>query len=300
MRTSRSRAAHWVGRLGVGTATLAGTVVGLAVGGLPIGLGLGAAACLLAAGIDQHMDQRLAHRRQLLREPAPAHWRGILEARFDHYARLPEALRARFDDDLRVFLDEARITGVQVEVDESLRLLVGASAVTLSLGWPDYEWDQLAEVLVYPQDFDRDYSFSGKEVSGLTHAWGTVILSAPALRTSFADPDDGYHVGLHEFAHLLDLDQSRCDGLPPGLDDEQALTWVTVVARELERLRKGRSILDSYGAEDEAEFLAVAIETFFEAPLALRAEHRELYDLLSTYFRQDPAAWDDARGLVLR
>ena len=35
---------------------------------------------------------------------------------------------------------------------------------------------------------------------------------------------------------------------------------------------------------------------------ALRAErrHGEVYSILSEYFRQDPAAWDDARGLVFK
>ena len=49
---------------------------------------------------------------------------------------------------------------------DELRLLVAASAVTLSVGWPDYEWDQLTEVLLYPDDFDRDYAFGGDERSG--------------------------------------------------------------------------------------------------------------------------------------
>lgn len=300
MKTARPKVARLVARLGAGAAALAGAVVGSAVAGPVTGLGLGAAAALAAVGIERRLDRRFQRRRALLALPARADWRAFLLEHFDHYARLPAALRARFDDDLRLFLSEARITGVQAELDESLRLLVAASAVTLSLGWPDYEWDQLAEVLVYPQDFDRDYSFEDDELAGQTHPWGTVILSAPALRASFEDPDDGYHVGLHEFAHLLDVDGTRFDGLPPGLDDGQTRAWVSVVARELERLRKGRSVLDPYGAEDEVEFMAVAVETFFEAPLALRQRHAELYGLLSGYFRQDPAAWDDARGLVLR
>ena len=65
----------------------------------------------------------------------------------------------------------------------------------------------------------------------------------------------------------------------------------------MERLRRGKSVLDPYGAEDPVEFLAVAVEAFFEAPLALRRRHAELYAMLSAYFAQDPAAWDDARGL---
>ena len=36
-----------------------------------------------------------------------------------------------------------------------------------------------------------------------------------------------------------------------------------------------------------------------DRPLALRERHREVYAILREYFGQDPAAWDDERGLVL-
>jgi Mlc titration factor MtfA (ptsG expression regulator) len=126
-----------------------------------------------------------------------------------------------------------------------------------------------------------------------------VILSVPALLDSFDDPDDGYHVGLHEFAHLLDVDQTHFDGVPRGLDPARAREWVDLVDREMDRLRRGKSVLDPYASESRVEFLAVAVETFFERPLEMRARHREVYALLRDYFGQDPAAWDDARGLRL-
>jgi Mlc titration factor MtfA (ptsG expression regulator) len=154
-------------------------------------------------------------------------------------------------------------------------------------------------VLLYPQEFDRDYGFERAELAGQAHPWGTVILSVPSLLESFEDPDDAFHVGLHEFAHILDADQIRFDGIPAGLAGERARTWVEVAEKERERLRKGRSVLDPYGAEDPAEFLGVAVEAFFEASLALRRRHLELYDLLKDYFGQDPAAWDEERGLAL-
>ena len=48
---------------------------------------------------------------------------------------------------------------------------------------------------------------------------------------------------------------------------------------------------------DPVEFLAVAVEAFFEIPQLVRRRHREVYAILCAYFGQDPAAWDDARGL---
>jgi Mlc titration factor MtfA (ptsG expression regulator) len=259
----------------------------------------GVAGLAGAAGLQAALTRRMRRRRLLVASPFPPAWRTILAERCDHYDRLPPGLRRRFEDDVRIFLAEKRVTGVEAEVTDELRLLVAASAVTLSLGWPAYDWDALSEVLLYPQDFSRDYGFEKQELSGQAHGWGTVILSIPSLQHSFEDPDDAYHVGFHEFAHLLDLEQTEFDGIPAGMTEAAAAEWVRLMRKEMVRLRRGRSVIDEYGAEEPAEFLAVAVEAFFESALALRARHREVYALLRDYFGQDPAAWDDARGLRL-
>ena len=274
-----------------------GAVLGAALDGAGAAVAGGLAGLAAAVLLVTAFRRGDARRRAALAAPFPAAWREALLHRYDHYHRLPDEWRARFEDDVRLFLAEKRITGVEVEATDELRLLVAASAVTLSLGWPDYEWDQLSEVLLYPQAFDRDYGFENADLAGQAHAWGTVILSVPALLESFEDPDDGYHVGIHEFAHLLDADRTRFDGIPAGLAPRRSVEWVALVEKEMERLRRGKSVLDAYGGEDPVEFLAVAVESFFEAPVALRQRHRELYAILSEYFAQDPAAWDDARGL---
>jgi Mlc titration factor MtfA (ptsG expression regulator) len=181
-----------------------------------------------------------------------------------------------------------------VPVTDELRVLVAASAVTLSVGWESYEWPQLTEVLLYPQDFDRDYSFEEKELSGQTHAWGTLILSVPTLQESFSHPEDAFHVGFHEFAHLLDVDQAHFSGVPPGLSDAQTREWTAVLERERKHLRRGR-IIDPYGEDDPVEFFAVAVEAFFECPLDLEERHPRLYVLFRDFFRQDLAGWDRKR-----
>ncbi len=281
-------------------------VAGAAVGGAALGIA-GAAAGLAAGGaigwtVARGLSRRTRARRRALATPFPERWRRYLLERYDHYERMDEGWRARFEADLRIFLAEQRITGIGVDVTDELRLLVAASAITLSVGWPDYEWDQLTEVLLYPDDFDRDWRVGDAEDpdrAGETHPWGTIILSVPSLEESFDDPDDAFHVGIHEFAHLLDVEHSRFDGIPPGLSGEAARAWTQLAEREMDRMRKGRSVLDDYGADEPAEFFACAVEGFFEASLALRQRHRELYDALRAYFGQDPAAWDDARGLEL-
>ena len=125
---------------------------------------------------------------------------------------------------------------------------------------------------------------------------GSLVLGRPALRLSFADTEDGYHVGIHEFTHLLDAERTHFDGIPVGLPLDRHREWLELMEREMQSLRRGRSVLDPYGSEEPVEFLAVAVEAFFEIPLLLRDRHGELYRALSGYFGQDPAAWDEQRG----
>jgi Mlc titration factor MtfA (ptsG expression regulator) len=287
----------WFASALAGLAVLAGALLGGAVDG-PRGSVMGAALGLgVGAVLWRVVTGRGAERDRLRQAPFPDEWRRILEERYDHYHRLPPDLRRRFEQQVALFLAEKRITGIEVEADLELRLLVAASAATLTAGWEGDHWDDLAEVLLYKKDFGRDYSFDEDDLSGQAHPWGTIILSVPTLEESFDDPDDGFHVGLHEFAHLLDVEQTHFDGVPRGLDTARSREWLDVVDFEMDRLRRGKSLFDPYAAESPAEFLAVAVETFFEQPLDLRQRHREVYAILRDYFAQDPATWDESRGL---
>jgi Mlc titration factor MtfA (ptsG expression regulator) len=125
----------------------------------------------------------------------------------------------------------------------------------------------------------------------MAHPWGTVILSVPALNRSFDNPSDGYHVGFHEFAHLLDLAQTRFDGIPSYLNDDSIRRWILIVENEENRFRRGDSVLDPYGSTGPVEFFATAVESFFQTPAILADRHEELYEFLATYFCQDPASW---------
>lgn len=248
----------------------------------------------LASAFGHIVAPRRARRKATLSAVFPRPWQDFLETRSVHYRRLPAAYRTQFDQQTQLFLAEKRITGIGLQVSDEITLLVAASAVMLTAGWSGYTWDPLNEVLVYPTDFDRDYQFGGTDLSGQAHPWGIVILSAPALLRSFAETDGRHHLGVHEFAHLLDLAQSRFDGIPAYLSDESIRAWMTILEQEEERLRRGDSELNPYGLSGPEELFAVAVEAFFQTPVLLARAHSELYGLLSTYFRQDPAAWSSS------
>jgi hypothetical protein len=53
--------------------------------------------------------------------------------------------------------------------------------------------------------------------------------------------------------------------------------------------KRRHAVIDAYGATNPAEFFAVATEEFFERPVRLYKKWPDVYEVLSAYYRQDPA-----------
>ncbi|MEJ2721944.1 MAG: zinc-dependent peptidase, partial [bacterium] len=110
------------------------------------------------------------------------------------------------------------------------------------------------------------------------------------------DLEDSFNVVFHEFAHQLDLENGAIDGVPRLESRERYASWVRVLGEAFEELRRDAArrrptLIDPYGVEDPGEFFAVAVECFFEDPVAFKEFHPALYDELAGYFHQDPARW---------
>jgi Mlc titration factor MtfA (ptsG expression regulator) len=128
-----------------------------------------------------------------------------------------------------------------------------------------------------------------------------VVLSWPAVLEGLRRPCDGHDTALHEFAHVLDRASGAFDGTPVLDNRRDYQSWARVFSTSFQALRSGqwreRMVLRDYGAENEAEFFAVAVEAFFERPALMRRLLPELYAELRKYFRFDPAQDPCSAGL---
>lgn len=251
-----------------------------------------AAAALLAGATWWLLTRRVRLRDRIRRTPFPVEWEAVLQSEVAFYRMLADEGRARFRRDLQLFLGETRVTGVGFELDETTRVLAGAGAVMLVFGYPEWEWHQISEVLIYPSRFGRDFEMeAGSRTLGMvgTGAMNRImILSRPDLLAGFRNPEDRKNVALHEFAHLVDKSDGTIDGVPElGLDRRSLGPWTELVRRKMEEMRRGDSDIDPYGLTNEAEFFAVATEYFFERPDIMRRKHPELFEALERIFRQD-------------
>jgi Mlc titration factor MtfA (ptsG expression regulator) len=253
-------------------------------------------SALLAYLVHSGMTRKLRRRRRILAQPFPAEWEAILQREVVFFRALDPEDRKRFRREIQVFLGEKRITGIGHDLDGTTRVLAAASAIIPVFGFPEWEWDQISEVLVYPDRFDEEFAFDGnsrRSTLGLVGTGGLdrlMILSKPDLLAGFRNAADKRNVGVHEFAHLVDKSDGTIDGVPEvGLPREAVGPWIELVRRKMEEMRRGDSDLDPYGLTNEAEFFAVASEYFFERPGVMERKHPELFAMLSRVFNQNLA-----------
>ncbi len=208
-----------------------------------------------------------------------------------------------------LFLHEKELHGAGgLELTDDIRLAIAVQAVlpVLNLGLDAYAgW---VGVVVYPgefrvrrQELDEDGVLHEWDDALSGEAWpgGPVLLSWEDVALGAALPADGgepgYNVIIHEFAHKIDMLSGEADGYPTPHSDMDGAAWTRVLESAYARFvgmveREQETLLDPYAAEHPAEFFAVASETFFTDPHALKQEFAALYGELAKFYRQDPAA----------
>ncbi len=232
-------------------------------------------------------------RRKLAARPFPQEWESILVQHVPFYQQLPDDLAARFKDLLKVFAWEKEFTGIEgMEITDEVRVVISACAARLVLHLDLSYYDRVSEILVYPYVYkhpDQEDAILG-EVSD----WGTVVLSWPAVLHGLADQRDAHDTAIHEFAHVLDRGgDGAFDGTPKLKSLADYGPWAQILSLHYLNLQKGkkreRKVLDMYGATNEAEFFAVATESYFEKPRKMKKLLPDLYEELQSFYGGDPA-----------
>ncbi len=224
----------------------------------------------------------------------PETYRQLLREQVDFYKELDDAKKLEFENRMQLFLSQVRITGIKATVEEIDKVLIAASAIIPIFGFSGWEYINLHEVLLYPDAFSRAFGQEGSERDTLgligTGAYNHImILSKRELREGFINKSGKNNTAIHEFVHLIDKTDGAVDGIPESILHKQyILPWLSLMQREIQQIMENRSTINPYGATSPAEFFAVAAEYFFERPDLLQTNHPELYNLLTTIFRQQP------------
>ena len=131
----------------------------------------------------------------------------------------------------------------------------------------------------------------------------TAILSWEQIKQDTLNWQDGHNVILHEFAHQLDQEDGKAEGVPILQRNSDYPIWAKVMSEAYQQLCNDvfqgvNNVIDSYGATNPAEFFAVATETFFEKPHQLLSDYAAVYQQLQCYYDLDPVQWEMKRQTI--
>lgn len=225
----------------------------------------------------------------------PDSWRKVLFENVSFYNNLSKQEKKHFEFKVQEFLLNIKITGIDINIDDSDKVLVAASAIIPIFAFQDWQYFNLNEVLLYPSLFNEKFNTEGKDRSiagmvGTGYMEGKMILSKQALHHGFRNETDKKNTAIHEFVHLIDKSDGTIDGIPSLLLEKQyTIPWIDLIQKKIETIYDGDSDINPYGATNKSEFFAVISEYFFERPKLLKQKHPELYKLLVEIFDQKAA-----------
>ncbi|MEK6643380.1 MAG: M90 family metallopeptidase [Planctomycetota bacterium] len=237
----------------------------------------------------------------------PANWQRTLSHCVPHYRFLSPVLRERLHGLVEQFVAEKEFWGNRdLVVIPEMKVIVAAQACILVLNVPRLGlYSETKEVILYPKDFGETLEAIGPDGRiykidmtriGEASRRGPVLLAWEHVKQSAQDRLDGRNVVFHEFAHALDYLNGAADGAPPLEREEDFAEWSRILGAEHRSLMAAasmgrRTLLDPYGAENPAEFFAVATESFFEDGRRLKRNHPALYGQLRRFYQQETAEW---------
>lgn len=252
---------------------------------------------------------RKRRRRRWLEDGIPSGWLPVVEAQ-PFYGLLDDEEQRRLREAVHVFVLEKYWEGCGgLQLTEEMQVTIATQACLLIVNRQHDYFRGVKSILIYPSAY-----FGGPQTvhAGGTvaersaragEAWtrGPVVLAWDQVQRGAIHPGDGHNLVYHEFAHKLDQLDGIADGTPVLSEKEHYRQWNRVMTEAYERLcralqTKTPTLLDKYGTTNPAEFFAVATECFFERPQRLQHRHEDLYEVLSKFYRHDPARWElDAR-----
>jgi MtfA peptidase len=221
----------------------------------------------------------------------------ILTENFSYYRNLSVMQKTKFRKRVEEFIKAKSFEGRQkLEVTWQMKVLISSAAIQLTFGLDEYILPYFSRIIIYPQKYLSPET--GTFNRGEVHTKGILVLSWEDFSKGYGNEDDKLNVGIHEFAHALNLSDMMnepTDGFFAAYFDK----WYAYARIELDRIRKGESVFFRRSSiQSIPEFFAVSLEHYFEEPESFKEDRPELYYHTCRLLNQDPAVRDNTFALL--
>lgn len=230
--------------------------------------------------------------------------RSFLEMNFKYYQRLSTEDKLVFERRVIKFIRLKRFEprGDLGKIRPKMKILIAASAIQITFGFPSLYFRHFDTMLLYPDTFRSPAT--GNYHHGEVNTRGIIVLSWSHFLEGYRIDNDGRNLGLHEMAHALKIsDAVYTEDEYDFMDSDLMRTFIRLARAEMQLINEGqKSFFRDYAATDDHEFFAVAVENFFERPDEFRKSHPQLFQMLAQLLNQQstPASLPSPSGSLAR
>ncbi len=211
----------------------------------------------------------------------PSH-KAILQKEFSFYRKLSPARRGYFRHRVHNFINNYHFVGRDgLQVTEEMKVRIAATAIMLTFGMRRYLNESFETIILYPDIFEsRDGDYHKGEFNPAAKA---VVFSWKHFLEGIAFEDDNINLGLHEFTHAMHFEcTTRTNiGASSLLYSDMFDKIRRYITEEGTRSKvTSAGYFRNYAYTNQYEFIAVALEYFFESPGEFRQKLPELYEMV--------------------
>lgn len=217
----------------------------------------------------------------LKKNKLPEVYKQILQEEFSFYKRLQVSQKKNFEHRLHYFLNNVDFLGKEIEVTNTMKVLIAATATKLTFGYRDYKIQSVDKVIIYPKIY---YSTINKQYhkGEFNLQLNALIFSWEDFVKGYAITDDNINLGVHEYIHAIHFSfiKSRAHSTSAAIFIVafQELTAKLDADTTLKQKLIESRYLRDYAFENQFEFISVLVENFIETPTEFRSKFPEIYD----------------------
>jgi MtfA peptidase len=208
----------------------------------------------------------------------------ILTKKVAFYNNLSDNQKANFEHRVARFIKSKNFIGRKgLTITDEIMVEVAATAVMITFGMRHYRIANIDHILVYPSVFysKTNHQYHKGEFNPKIR---TLVFSWEHFREGFDITNDKLNLGIHEFTHAIQFDfmqQKHVSAIIFNYGNKTIHSLLKNNPSLKKRLITSRFFRD-YAYTNQFEFLAVILESFFEAPTQFKMQFPKLYKAVKT------------------
>ena len=207
-------------------------------------------------------------------------YKSILQKEFHFYKRLTLSEKKNFEHRLHYYVSNWEFIGNEIEITNTMKVMVAATATKLTFGFRDFKIDTLDKVILYPKVY---YSTINKQMhkGEFNMSYKALIFSWEDFLKGYAINDDNLNLAVHECIHAIHFSFLKSRNYSTSaaifIDSFQELTTNLDANETVKQKLVNSGYFRDYAFENQFEFISVLVENFIETPNEFRSQFPKIY-----------------------